>query len=253
MARSRRKKSLYEVMGKTWPKSNHINTLEQLYPQKTVKDEPKTAVPIREMPKRLAQWLKRPKIVQINTGRLEFSIPYQLAIALLLGVILLILVAFRLGQWTKHSQGVTSLDIQQNSKTDQASSKMVTLSAVETRKPVTVIDKPKETSVRGAKNVVASPGDHVIVLVQYQTQADLVPAQKHFAEYGIETEIVRENNWYFLITKNRYENPQKFGTDGYKAKQKIIEAGAKYKGKAPEGYETFAPRFFRDAYGRKAR
>ena len=75
--------------------------------------------------------------------------------------------------------------------------------------------------------------------------------QKHFAEYGIETEIFRQNNSYFLVTRNRYDNPSKAGTDGYKARQQIIKVGAEYKGKAPQGYETFAPHFFKDAYGKK--
>ena len=93
--------------------------------------------------------------------------------------------------------------------------------------------------------------NNVIVLVEYKVKADLLPVQQHFANYGIETEIIKENDNYFLITKSRYENTEKPGTDGYKAKKKIIEVGTKYKGKAPAGYETFAPNFFRDAYGKK--
>jgi len=76
--------------------------------------------------------------------------------------------------------------------------------------------------------------------------------QAHFSEYGIETEVELESGRYFLQTKQRYDNPATVGTDGYKAKQKIIEVGAKYKGKAPAGYETFAPKYFSDAYGKKA-
>ena len=79
------------------------------------------------------------------------------------------------------------------------------------------------------------------------------PVQAHFAEYGIETEIVMENGSYFLRTKNRYDNPRTPGTDGYEALQEIIKVGAKYKGKAPPNYETFSPRFFSDAYGKKVK
>jgi hypothetical protein len=62
-----------------------------------------------------------------------------------------------------------------------------------------------------------------------------------------------EKGSYFLQTKNRYNNPGTPGTDGYKALQKIIEVGAKYKGQAPPGYVTFAPNFFSDAYGKKVK
>jgi hypothetical protein len=48
-----------------------------------------------------------------------------------------------------------------------------------------------------------------------------------------------------------YENPEMSGTDGFKMKQRIINIGAKYK--ASKGYETFAPYFFKDAYGKKVR
>ncbi|MHC4322615.1 MAG: hypothetical protein ACYST3_10110, partial [Planctomycetota bacterium] len=96
-----------------------------------------------------------------------------------------------------------------------------------------------------------STGNNVIILQQFGAREDLRPVQAHFEEYGIETEIVMENGNYFLRTKNRYDNPRTPGTDGYKALQKIIEVGPKYKGKAPPNYETFAPRFFTDAYGKK--
>jgi hypothetical protein len=91
----------------------------------------------------------------------------------------------------------------------------------------------------------------VIVLVQHDAMADLLPVQAHFAEAGIELEIVQQGGLYFLQTKQRYDNPATPGTDGYKAKQKIAEVGAKYKGKAPPGYATFAPHYFSDAYGKK--
>jgi hypothetical protein len=69
----------------------------------------------------------------------------------------------------------------------------------------------------------------------------------YFAGFGIETEVRHINNWYYLVTKDKYDNPEKPGTDGYAAKQKIIELGADYK--APAGYGTFGPKPFHDAYG----
>ena len=79
----------------------------------------------------------------------------------------------------------------------------------------------------------------------------MAPVQTHFAGYGIATEIANWGGQYFLITKDRYDNLSTPGTEGYKALQRIVEVGAKYKGKAPEGFETFAPHYFKDAYGMK--
>jgi hypothetical protein len=105
-----------------------------------------------------------------------------------------------------------------------------------------------------AKEEVVEPvkptGNNVIVLVQYDSLPDLAPVQAHFSEHGIETRIVTEGGRYFLQTIQKYDNPATAGTDGYRAKQRITEVGAKYKGKAPAGYETFAPHYFSDAYGK---
>ena len=60
-----------------------------------------------------------------------------------------------------------------------------------------------------------------------------------------------ENGIYFLQTKNRYENFGRPGTDGFNAIQRIAQVGAEYIGQAPEGFETFAPHYFSDAYGKK--
>ena len=66
---------------------------------------------------------------------------------------------------------------------------------------------------------------------------------------GIETKIEQRGDLYFLVTKkNTYNNPNKEGTDGFDAKQKIKQIGAGYK--APAGYENFV---FKDPYGEKAR
>ena len=64
-----------------------------------------------------------------------------------------------------------------------------------------------------------------------------------------ETEIKKVGDWYYLVTKHRYEKPDRAGTDGYLAKQEIIKLGAKYK--APAGYESFGREPFHDAYGKK--
>jgi hypothetical protein len=109
----------------------------------------------------------------------------------------------------------------------------------------------------------------VIVLAQYAKWEDLVPVRDYFKQQGIDTKIYGvqdlrqyltsqginagglEGNGYILATSSYYGNPQNQGTDGYAALQKIRELGRGYK--APAGKESFAPRYFSDAYGRKVR
>ena len=231
MARNRKRKALYEVISKARPKPGHGKTLEQLHPEKSDKNRPIAEDLTTQIPERVAKWPKRPRIVQFNAGKIEISIPYQVAIALLLGVILLVLVAFRLGQRTKSEQGVTTSNVERAVK----SSKAANLSASETKKPAAAVEKPK--------------GNNRIVIQTYQLRTHLEPVKQYFAQFGIETDIKKIGDWYYLVTKDKYENPEKSGTDGYFAKQKIIELGAEYK--APQGYETFGSKPFYDAYGQR--
>ncbi len=252
MARNRRKKALYEVMSKARNKPGYGRTLEKMRPKKPVpkKDEPVTnqkAAVDAETSKAAAKWWRKPRIVQFNVGRIEFSMPYQLAVALLLGLILLVLAAYRLGQFyyptdqRKIGSAVETSKISQENPMEQDMADIMeppalvedsTLVDIEELEPV----KPKPT------------GNNVIVLVQYEAHADLVPVRDHFARNNIDTEIVMENGRWFLQTKNRYDNPGTAGTDGDKALQEIIKVGAEYK--APPNYETFAAKLFSDAYGK---
>jgi hypothetical protein len=247
MARNREKKALYEVIGKIRLKPHSDRTLEQLRPEKTDEGEqvaPKSAIRI---PRRLAGWLNRPRVVQFNAGRIEISIPHQLAIAMLLGLVLLVLVAFRLGQITRLSSQRASGPTAKTPESVQEAAPQVTIDTPQRAAPV-----EEETPVsRFAREVepVKPKGNNRIVIQTYQLRADLEPVKEYFAGFGIETEIIKIDGWYHLVTKDKYENPEKPGTDGYLAKQKIIELGAKYK--APRGYETFGNKPFRDAYGKR--
>jgi len=245
MARNRKRKALYEVMSKTRHKSSYDKILERLHQKKPDKTEPTTAKADTAIPQDTAQRWKRPKIIQLNNGRIEISIPYQIAITLLLGLVALLLIVFRLGQLYQRAA---------NSPAKMQTTGQINLAE---RDPADTKQAPASSEAlspsQGKTRPAEPPGDHVIVLVQYMRRADLVPVKEHFAQYGIQTEIVQQGSWYFLVTKDRFQNPENQGTDGYQAKQKIIEVGAQYKGKAPQGYETFAPHFFRDAYGKKVR
>lgn len=94
-------------------------------------------------------------------------------------------------------------------------------------------------------------GDHVIVIATYKQGEDLVPVKEYFDQNGIETQIQERGDYYFLVTKDKLQSPRRAGTDGYAALQRIRQVGADYK--APQGYESFAPNLFQDAYGMKIR
>ena len=271
MARKRGKKALYEVMSKARKKPGFGRTLEKMLPEKPVpKKEEIVEVAVKkkseadvETSKTAAKWWKKPRAVQFNVGRIEFSMPYQLGIALILGSVLVILAAFQLGKKLNLTENKSNnpfvkaarTSFTENTKEQQQEPEIVPRSApVEEESALLKIEEPKEDPKEEPTptETVAptSTGNNVIVLVQFGSQEDLRPVRAHFAEHGIETEIVLEKGSYFLQTKNRYNNPGTPGTDGHKALQEIIKVGALYKGKAPPNYETFAPHFFSDAYGK---
>jgi len=249
MARNREKKALYEVMSKaTWPKPRYDKTLEPLHPEKSGENKQTTTKFPVLLRGRVAKWLNRPRIVQFNAGRIEISMPYQLAIALLLGLVLLVLVVFRLGQITyRSSQKVTGPAAKMPESVQKAAPKVTAVVAPQKAAPAE--EKMPVPPFIQKVEPVKPKGDNRIVIQSYQLRADLEPVKQYFAQFGIETEIIKISDWYYLVTKDKYENPGKPGTDGYHAKQKIIELGAKYK--APPGSEAFGSQPFRDAYGKK--
>jgi hypothetical protein len=249
MARNREKKALYEVMNKAaWPKPRYDKALEPLHPEKTGEDKQTAARFSIPLHKRAANWFNRPRIVQFNAGRIEISMPYQLAIALLLALVLLVLVVFRFGQITyRSSQKVTGPSAKMPESVQKAAPKVTAVVAPQKAAPAE--EKTLAPPVVQKVEPVKPKGDNRIVIQSYQLRADLEPVKQYFAGFGIETEIIKISDWYYLVTKDKYENPGKPGTDGYLTKQKIIELGAKYK--APPGSEAFGSQPFRDAYGKK--
>lgn len=261
MTRNRGKKALYEVMSKARVKPDQGRIVEHLRPRTPDKEAPSARQkgPVGAS-KSAAKWWKRPSIVQFNAGRFDFSLPYQVAVVLLLVFIFLIIAAYRLGQ--SNAPAVRQEPEQPEAVLQETDDQTPLERAMADVVPpsqlpgnTTADTEVAETRISTTPTTPTTPatptGNNVIVLVQYHSLPDLAPVQQHFSEYGIETEVVPEGGSYFLQTKERYDNPDKPGTDGYIAKQKIIEVGAKYKGKAPAGYEPFAPRYFSDAYGKK--
>lgn len=188
-------------------------------------------------PPNVVRWTKKPSVVQFNAGRIEFSIPYQLGIAVLLGVLLVLVVVFRLGErlGSREAAQITSAAGMSRKLKEQVA-------------PATTAGKQAgEITPTTGVGANQPTGRNRIVIQIYQVRAHLEPAKEYFDKLGIATEIVERNDSHYLVTKNKYDNPNRAGTDGYLAKQKIIELGAGYK--APAGYETFGSKPFSDAFG----
>jgi len=197
------------------------------------------------------QWRRKPRFFQLNSGRVEVSLPFQYIVVIILGLLLIFVLSFRLGQLAgARSEG----SLVGESPETAVSSGRIDVSQVESesiirREGSAVKSESRQFSKTPSR--VEPMGDHRIVIQQYQVRADLVPVQQYFAKYGIGTDIEKRDMWYFLITSGRYDNPNREGTEGYKVREKIIELGASYK--SPVGYETFGTRPFATAYGEKVK
>ncbi len=225
--------------------------LEESEPEAGHADEVVTATGVK--------WWRKPRVVQINAGRVEFSMPYPLVIALVLGFVLAVLVAFQLGQ---RYYMVSSQQTPVETPTDPANglepagaNPLLSEPAgnVRASHELSIPESPGESadtdqSSVGRTTPPAPKGDNAIILVEYSRERDLQPVVDHFRQFGVETEVVQRGGRYFLQTKARFEGASAAARD---ALMKIREVGARYKGKAPDGYETFAPHYFKDAYLKK--
>ncbi len=225
MARNTKKKALYEVIIRAGSKTGY----EQLHPKVGDKDSAVQQEKDTAAPPNVVRWVRKPSVVQFNAGRIEFSMPYQVGIAVLLGALLVVVVAFRLGE--RVGSPSASSTRPGPPQAGQASR----------------VVEPAPAAAVAAKASPGQTGRNRIVIQMYQVRMHLEPVQEYFDKLGVATEIIERNNWYYLVTRNGYDNPDRPGTDGYLAKQKITELGAGYK--APAGYETFGPKPFNDAFG----
>jgi hypothetical protein len=245
MARRRRKKALYEVMSKTRLKPTPDRKVERLRPKEPAKAKLSTVKPDVAMPEKPVRWWRRPRALQLNAGRIEISIPYQLAIAALLGLVLLLLIAFRIGFWLGHvEQRPASSPARVEGSNRENPVEHANVGGAGRRESGEGVVRPEP------KPEPAKPGgNNRIVIQEWLLPTHLTPVKEYFDQNGIRTEIIKARGTYYLVTKDKYDDPGKPGTNGYLVRQRIIELGPKYK--APPGYERFAPNFFTDAYGRR--
>ena len=233
MARTRKKKALYEVVHRTQLKSSRGEKVEHLHPQDEHK-HPDT--PIKEPDEQMTKWPTAPRMVAVNPGRIELSIPYELAVAIILGIVLAVVMIF----WVARRYHATpkAIAVAADSLTETGS-EIFGLSDAAAEAPTA----PADQSI----GVIQPPKTNRIVIQAWHVRSQLEPVKQYYADCSIETEIRQLNEVYYLVTKEKYDNPERSGTDGSKAKQDIIKLGAAYK--APQGYGTFGPKPFHDAYG----
>jgi len=242
MKRTRGKVALYEVIGRQKAKVQH-KTVEPLRPSETVKTD--------DTPTEQTTWPAKPNPVQVISGRIEFSVPWQILVLVVLLVAALIFGAFRFGRL--YDMIIKNADAQ-NASTDLNNIPDNT-AASETQQPPIIQTRTNGLPPAGVVSSKKAPDNadvvaktNTIVLAQYSDTKQLQPVQQHFAKFGVQTIIVKSGTVFKLITKNTYDNPNKSGTDGYAAKQKMKQIGAKYK--PPEGFKTFN---FSSVYGEKVK
>ena len=212
-------------------------------------------------------WL-RPKAVQFNDGRIEVSLPYQIGIIIGLGFVLLVMIGFwfghRLGRIDERSRYAKASQSPRASVDDVPTPSGTSDAGV----PASDSPAPAQRPAVDTGRVARAPGDNVIVLGRHAVKTQLEPVRDYFRDHGVDTRILSyerlrthfaqneldasrlpKGDGFMLVTYKLYDNPDREGTNGNAAKQKIVELGRGYR--APRGYESFAANYFSDAYGMK--
>ncbi|MBW8001886.1 MAG: hypothetical protein FVQ80_07660 [Planctomycetes bacterium] len=246
MARNRGKKALYEVFSKSRKSRSVVSRLmDRLKPNPKI-HESQTIIqsPVSsQVSDSMLRWPRKPRLLQFHAGRVEISMPYQLAIAIVLAVVLIGLVFYRLGQ-------ISYKNMMENpANTAKKVSKAQVPKSVKAPKFDAKRAKARELAKTQNLPPVRFTGSNRIVIQTWSDKTQLEPVKWYFTKNGIKTEIRKIGGSYYLVSANKYRNPQTAGTDGYKALQRIVEIGAGYR--PPPGYATFGKKPFHDAYGMK--
>ncbi len=232
----------------------------------------------RPAPAKPVHPLLRPKAVQWNAGRIEISVPYHIGVAVALATLLIVLIAFRLGQnysgkpvKSAVPEGPAVRPTTQNAVLKSTSTPQTQTPPAQ---PVSLPAAPpvvESVSVPSLPSVPPGQDDNLIVLARSSQEKDFEPVIKYFAEhgialvalplngetrktfteYGVDPAVLPSGDGFLLVTKNQYENPERMGTKGYEVLQSIRRLGPLYK--PPKGGKSFAPNNFGDAYGMKMR
>ncbi|MBN1787709.1 MAG: hypothetical protein JW806_04875 [Sedimentisphaerales bacterium] len=185
-------------------------------------------------------WSAKPRPVRIYPDRIELCFSWQVMIIGLLALVAIFMVFFRWGQ-------------AYSGKKSAVKESLTSTASIEN-----IMPQPKAAEPAAAENTPARPvkmvepmGDHVIVIASYDLSSHLEPVRQYYAGLGIATNIVKSGSRYLLITQERFDNPDKKGTNGFEMKNKIMSIGANYRPPKGSQFETFGTKPFQDAYGMK--
>jgi hypothetical protein len=219
-------------------------------------------------------WL-RPRPVQLNEGRIEVSVPYYVGAIAALVFLMVVLVAYRLGQARPGGQGDDGVPPTEAVADKSGSPASPPTRTTEPSPTTSNVERPPVNPMAAASgrqdaSPIVSQGDNWIVLTRYNRREDLEPVVDHFArhgidlfilplpqdpalfaQYGLDAAKLPRGSGFLLVTVKAYDNPNVEGSEGNKMLRRIAEVGAQYK--APSGLESFAPNYFSDAYGMKIR
>jgi len=243
MAKSGGRMALYEVVNKARFKSAQQKALSAIQPSSVPADQSQAASekpPVAAEKSAVPVWSIRPKAVRFYADRIELCFSWQVTALGLLALVTIFMVFFRFGQ-TYSLRKVAVI---------KASPQAVSVEKV--MPPVSPVEvKPAPASSAAKPKMVEPMGDHVIVIASHELSSHLEPVKQYFAGFGIATDIIKRGARWLLVTQERFENPDKAGTDGFEMKKKIMSIGANYKPPSSSGFEPFGPKPFQDAYGLK--
>ncbi len=271
MARISKRMSLYEAVNREKLRASQKRTIERLVPfaQREKPPQPPVNTIVAEKSssgqtaatqlnnqspnnesnlESVKLWRLKPKIIQFMKDRVEFSVNYQALAVAGFVLILLLLVAYKLGQKAGRSGSGREAAVAAAGQ------------ALDVRSPVDVavsvnpepVQRPSRVETTD-NSAVSAPGgqiaDHIILIasVNLPDRRNLEPVQRHFEKIGIQTQIRRPvgSNKWVLVTTKRFADTSKPGSEGAVMLQRIKEHGLKYQ--TPAGYDGFG-QLFQDAY-----
>ncbi len=244
MAKNPRRIALYELINKARFKSAQQKALSSISVSAKTKDEPQarseesraTSEKLRAGP----VWSTKPKTIRLYPDRIELCFSWQVTVIGLLALVTIFMVFFRLGQIYSFKKA----------ETKKASQNAVSVEKV--IPPTSIAETKTAPAAESARPKMVEPmGDHVIVIASHEVSSHLEPVKQYYDGFGIATEIVKKGTRYLLVTQERFDNPEKAGSNGFEMKKKIISIGANYKPPASSGFEPFGTKPFQDAYGMK--
>jgi hypothetical protein len=181
-------------------------------------------------------------MLQLNRGRVEISIRFDVAIVLVLLAIVCVMAAYRLGERLAINNAASGGSVETATPAIPAE----TVTENEMSAPVAESRNEPVVETETESEAATGSGDNWIVIATHENEGQLAAVQQFFAGYGIETQIRKIGDNFILHTTQTYGNPNRSGTDGERMRQRIVEIGENYR--PLPGYKTFD---FRTAYGMK--